>query len=174
MKGAMCMNMVETGRFLQSLRKERGMTQEQLAECLGVTAKTISRWETGVYLPPAEMLLALSELYGLTVNELLSAKRLSAEDYKSAAEENLCAAVSDSFTLGERMHFFKRKWQREHLAANLIIGIIIALSCIAGVIFRSAAVEVVCILCASAWLILRNNQMMTYVERRAFRPDEKK
>lgn len=174
MKGAMCMNMVETGRFLKSLRKERGMTQEQLAERLGVTAKTISRWETGVYLPPAEMLLALSELYGLTVNELLSAKRLTAEDYKPAAEANLCAAVSDSFTLSERIHFFKRKWQKEHLAANIIFGIIIALSCVAGVIFRSAAVEVVCLLCAVAWVILRNNQMMTYVERRAFRPDEKK
>lgn len=60
------------------------------------------------------------------------------------------------------------------LSANLIIGIIIALSCIAGVLFRSAAVEVVCLLCEAAWVILRNNQMMTYVERRAFRPDEKK
>ena len=51
------MDMVKIGSFLQTLRREQGLTQAQLGEALGVTGKTVSLWETGTYLPPVEMLL---------------------------------------------------------------------------------------------------------------------
>ena len=46
------MDLQKTGKFISNLRKEKGLTQEQLGEKLGVTNKTVSRWETGTYLPP--------------------------------------------------------------------------------------------------------------------------
>ena len=83
------MDQKKIGQFLQTLRKEKELTQEQLGEKLGVTNKTVSRWETGTYLPPAEALLAMSELFSVSINEILSGKRLSEEEYRAAAEENL-------------------------------------------------------------------------------------
>ncbi len=66
------MDQVQIGRYLAALRRASGLTQDALGEMLGVQGKTISRWETGVYLPPVEMLQALSQRYQLTINELLS------------------------------------------------------------------------------------------------------
>ena len=73
------MDMIKIGEFLAKLRKEQGWTQEQLGEKLGVTNKTVSRWEKGNYLPPVEMLQMMSEVYGLTINEILSGERLTQE-----------------------------------------------------------------------------------------------
>ena len=62
------MDLIKIGRFLAELRKGRELTQAELGEKLGVTNKTVSRWETGNYLPPVEMFEALSRFYGLTIN----------------------------------------------------------------------------------------------------------
>lgn len=87
------MDMQKIGRFLALLRKEQNMTQEELGEKLGVTNKTVSRWETGTYLPPAEMLQSLSALYGITINELLSGERLVEEAYREKAEQNIVTVL---------------------------------------------------------------------------------
>ena len=71
------MDLLSIGNFIAQLRKQNGLTQEQLGEQIGVTNKTVSRWETGVYMPPADALMKMSELFGVTVNELLSGKSLS-------------------------------------------------------------------------------------------------
>ena len=70
------MDTIKIGNFLAVLRKEQGYTQESLGEKLGVSNKTISRWENGNYLPPVEMLQALSSLYKVSINELLSGERI--------------------------------------------------------------------------------------------------
>ena len=62
------MNLIEIGKFIAQLRKERMLSQEQLGKIIGVTNKTISRWETGTYLPPAEMLLSMSKLFDVSIN----------------------------------------------------------------------------------------------------------
>lgn len=90
------MDMKKIGVFLRELRKEQGLTQEELGEKLGVTNKTISRWETGVYLPPVECLKLLSEEYGLTINELLCGQRLEEQSYQSAAEQTIASALERS------------------------------------------------------------------------------
>lgn len=54
---------------MKELRKEKGLTQEQLGEKVDVTNKTVSRWENGNYMPPVECLLILSDIYGVSIND---------------------------------------------------------------------------------------------------------
>lgn len=163
------MDMKETGRFLAELRREQNLTQEQLGAELGVSNKTVSRWETGTYLPPAEMLLALSKKYGLSVNELLSARRLPEREYRREAESNLAAALEQSaFTWRERADFFKRKWRREHIAS----GVLTWLAVLAVWLWSLWSGRIGWMLLAQAAALtlycVRRNRMMIYVEARAF------
>lgn len=63
------------GTFLKSLRMEKGLTQEQLAEKCGVSNRAVSRWETGINMPDLDILIQLSEDYGVTIRELLDGER---------------------------------------------------------------------------------------------------
>ena len=83
------MDQVKIGRFIAELRKEKGLTQAQLAEHFEVSNKAVSKWETGKSLPDASIMIDLCNLLGITVNELLSGERISMEDYKEKAEEHL-------------------------------------------------------------------------------------
>ena len=71
------MDLVKTGKFLQALRKEKGLTQEQLAEQMGVALRTVSRWETGSNMPDLDILMDLSDLYAVDLREILSGERKS-------------------------------------------------------------------------------------------------
>ena len=163
------MDLVQIGKFIAQLRKEHEFTQEKLGEILGVTNKTISRWETGTYLPPAGMLASMSNLFHVTINELLSGKRLTQDEYKIAAEKNLRQVVkASSFTLKEKIAFYKEKWLKEHITAMFCWGIGIITVLVVGIILSlpiliSAAMLL--LLTGHAW---RNNIMMAYVERNAF------
>lgn len=98
------MDQIKTGKFIATLRKEKGLTQEQLGEKLGVTNKTISRWENGNYMPDIEMLSLLSKEFDVSINELISGERLLLDDFKKAADNNLVTALNNSiFTLKERI-----------------------------------------------------------------------
>lgn len=66
------------GEFLYSLRKEKGKTQAELADALGVTNKAVSKWETGEAMPETSLLLPISRIFGVTVDELLDGKRAEA------------------------------------------------------------------------------------------------
>ena len=61
--------------FLRELRKERGLTQEQAAEALFVSSKTLSRWETGATVPDLETLMKLAEYYRVDIKELIDGER---------------------------------------------------------------------------------------------------
>lgn len=87
------MDTQKIGKFLKSLRTQHNMTQEQLGEKLGVTNKTVSRWETGNYLPSIDCLKILSELYQISINEILSGEILEADEFRDAAEENITIAL---------------------------------------------------------------------------------
>lgn len=69
------MNQVKTGQFLKDLRKEKGVTQEQLAEVLGVSNRSISRWENGVNMPDLDLLIELAKYYDIEIGEILDGKR---------------------------------------------------------------------------------------------------
>ena len=97
------MDMIKIGKFLSELRREKNLTQEELGEELGVTNKTVSRWETGTYLPPVEIIQILSQKYGVSINEILSGERISDNEYKEKAEENMKEVLSKSvFPLCEK------------------------------------------------------------------------
>ena len=68
------MDAVKIGQFLCALRKERRWTQQEAAARLGVTDKSISKWETARGLPDITVLPALAQLYGVTVDEIMLAK----------------------------------------------------------------------------------------------------
>ena len=163
------MDLVQIGKFIAQLRKEHGFSQEKLGEMLGVTNKTISRWETGTYLPPAEMLVSMSNLFHVTINELSSGKRLTQDEYKIAAEENLRQVVkASSFTLKEKIAFYKKKWLKEHIAAMCCWGTGIITALVVGIILSLpilVSAAMLLLLVGHAW---RNNTMMAYVERNAF------
>ena len=125
------MDMSKMGAFLQELRKEHGLTQEQLGEKLHISSKTISRWETGTYMPPVEMLLALSELYGVSMNELVAGERLTPEELPVKAEENLAAVMkdNDAFQLQEQKQYWQEKWLTDHRwSIALLVGVFVAVT----------------------------------------------
>ena len=71
------MDQKKTGLFLKNLRKNKNMTQEQAAEKLGVSSRTISRWETGEYMPDISMLVDIAEMYEVDVREIIDGERMS-------------------------------------------------------------------------------------------------
>ena len=70
------MNIQKIGKLIAACRKEKGMTQAQLAEKLGVTNKTVSQWENGNYMPDLTILEPLSHELGISLEELLSGERI--------------------------------------------------------------------------------------------------
>lgn len=89
------MNQVQIGKFIAAERKQKGYTQRQLADRLGISDKTISKWETGKGFPEMSLMLPLCECLGITVNELLSGERLSDSEYKQKAEEKLVNMIKE-------------------------------------------------------------------------------
>ena len=82
------MNPKEIGVFLKQLRNEKGITQERLAEILGVSGRTVSRWETGTNLPDLSILVQISEYYDVEIKEILNGERKS-ENMDSELKETL-------------------------------------------------------------------------------------
>ncbi|MBQ8849422.1 MAG: helix-turn-helix domain-containing protein [Clostridia bacterium] len=89
------MDQTKTGRFIAELRREKEMTQRQLADRLNISDKTVSKWETGKGMPEISLMIPLCELLGISVSELLSGERLSADLYKKKAEENIMDLVKE-------------------------------------------------------------------------------
>jgi transcriptional regulator with XRE-family HTH domain len=83
------MDQVKIGKFIRELRMEQCMKQREIAEQLGVTDKTVSKWECGNGLPEVALMLPLCTILGISVNELLSGERLEDVDYRDRAEENI-------------------------------------------------------------------------------------
>ena len=163
------MDLVKIGKFIAELRKEYKLTQEQLGEKIGVTNKTVSRWENGNYLPPVDILLAISQLFNVSINEILCGKRLSEENYKEAAETNLIHTLeSSSFSLKEKIDFYKSKWLKDHIAILVLVGVCIIGVMLAGILCKQIWLTIVApimMVLAHAW---RNNTMMIYVEKNAY------
>ena len=80
------MDQIKVGAFLKDLRKEKGITQEQLAEKLGVSGRTISRWETGNNMPDISLLVEIAEYFDVSIPEIIKGERKS-EDMKEEAKE---------------------------------------------------------------------------------------
>lgn len=163
------MDMQRIGQFLAQLRKEQGLTQEQLAQELGTSNKTISRWETGTYLPPVEMLQLLSERYGMTINELLQGQRIAPEEQLAAANETIARVIRESpFLFKERQTYWQRKWVTDH-RFEIILLIVLALAAqVLSIVLGRPAWATAGAILALAGVMFLNNRKAEYVEHHLY------
>lgn len=102
------MDLIKVGAFLQTLRKEKGLTQEQLAEQVGVARRTVSRWETGSNMPDLDILLELADFYSVDLREILDGERKSEQMNEELKETVLQVADysnEEKARLLKRMHW---------------------------------------------------------------------
>ncbi len=83
------MNQVKIGKFIADCRKQKNLTQMQLAEKFGITDKAISKWERGIALPDSSIMLELCDILGITVNELLNGEKIDMENNNQKNEQIL-------------------------------------------------------------------------------------
>lgn len=110
------MNQIKIGEFIAKERKQKKLTQQQLADILGISNKTVSKWECGNGLPEISLLLPLCKELDISVNELLSAERLSDTEYQQKAEENMMNLMQE------------REENRKKFWLTFVIGIMAAVS----------------------------------------------
>lgn len=113
------MDQVKIGKFIQTLRKERKLTQSDIAKKLNISDKTVSKWETGNGLPDVSLMLPLCEILSISVNELLSGEKLDEKQYHSRAEENIMSLMTE------------KKRARRNIAVAIITIVISLIACIA-------------------------------------------
>lgn len=118
------MTQTEIGRFIAQCRKEKKLTQSQLADKLNLTDRAVSKWETGKCMPDSSIMLELCKILEITVNELLSGEKIDAENYEKKANENLIALKRKGEKNVERkgMAFFL-------FSVALLSGIVVCLIC---------------------------------------------
>ena len=109
------MNENKIGSFIQLCRKGKGMTQKDLAEQIGVSDKTISKWENGNSVPDTEILSSLCQSLDISVNELLSGEKLPVETYPQRAEENMMNLLKEN------------EDNRKSSTIQLIVGIVLGI-----------------------------------------------
>lgn len=101
------MDQIKIGAFFKELRKEKGLTQEQLAEQFNVSRRTVSRWETGSNLPELDILIEMADYYEVELRELLNGERKS-EDMNRELEETVLKVAEysneDKLKITKRMH----------------------------------------------------------------------
>lgn len=96
------MNQQKIGSFIRELRKEQGITQEQLAEQFNVSARTISRWETGHNMPDISLLVEISEFFDVSIPEIINGERKSEnmnEEVKEVAEKLSDYAIEEKINM---------------------------------------------------------------------------
>ncbi|MBR3936230.1 MAG: helix-turn-helix transcriptional regulator, partial [Oscillospiraceae bacterium] len=112
------MDQAKTGRFISELRRKKSLTQEELGRRLGVSNKTVSRWENGNYMPDLSMLKPLSEVLCISLNELLSGEYISQENVAEKAEESIESTLEYS-----SQKIKKSKWKMYLIVAGTVLGL---------------------------------------------------
>ena len=157
------------GKFIAKLRKDKNMTQEQLGEVLGVTNKTISRWENGNYMPNIEMLQLLSQTFGVSINELIYGEYILDEDFRKQADQNLIDMVKESaFSFEEQRRFWVCKWRREHISLFVLLAFVLAVAVALPLLANKTGYLYLVPLIALVEYGWQNNRMMIYVENQLY------
>lgn len=112
-KGALGMNQIKFGMFMKELRKRNGLTQEQVAERLNVSNRTVSRWETGTNMPDISLLIEIAKIYDVSIPELIDGEKKSEKineetdeiarkmsDYAEAEKTTILRSVTKESLLG--------------------------------------------------------------------------
>ena len=120
------MNQEKIGKFIAMLRKEKNFKQEALASALGVSNKTISRWETGKYMPDLSLFPLLSKELGVSVNELMSGEKIDKKEYQDEFEKNVVNTIA-------KVDKSTRNWNilgYISIGVMILLFIVIATSCV--------------------------------------------
>ncbi len=170
------MDQEKIGKFISKLRKEKNMTQQELADKLGVTDRAISHWENGRRLPDYSLLKDLCDVLSISINELFSGEKISNENYKKKADENLMNALENSsFSLQEKIVYYKKKWKKEHIS-TIVIAVIFWVVLLAALKLQNvdfSLISTIGSLLSVLIYIVLYNRMMIYVENNAYRKIEK-
>ena len=111
------MDQKKTGEFLKQLRKEKGLTQEQLAEHIVVSGRTVSRWETGSNMPDLSVLVELADYYDVDIREIIDGERKS-ENMNDETKDTLKKVAE--YTAEEKKKLKKKM-------ADMMIGAVVLL-----------------------------------------------
>ena len=122
------MDQIKIGKFIAELRRNKNMTQEQLGERLGVSFKTVSKWENGRGMPELSTLKPLSNELGISINELLSGEKIQKEMYQERLEENIINTID---------YTNKKIENRNNLIVLILIAFGVLISITAVAIFPS-------------------------------------
>lgn len=161
------MDPIKVGKQLARLRRQAGLTQEQLGAKLGVTNKSISRWENGNSMPDIEMVGLLAKEFHVSVDELLAGETRP-EAPRPKAEEKSKAAAASAFTFDERKAYFKKRWRREHRSLFVIMGLILLASLILPFVLDRPGLVGLAPILAVVGHCYQHNKMMIYVENNLY------
>jgi transcriptional regulator with XRE-family HTH domain len=170
------MNQEKIGKFIASCRKDKKLTQEQLAEKLNISKNAISKWERGLNLPDVSIMQALCKILGITLNELFIGENIIDEKYKEVADNNLINALENSsFTLKEKIDFYKKKWKKEHISKMVLcfISWIVLIIVLKIQNFEIHIIGTIAGTLSVLFYLVLYNQMMIYVENNAYKKIEK-
>ncbi len=163
------MDQEKIGKFIARMRKEQKLTQNQLAEQLGVTDKSVSRWENGKCLPDVSLYKDLCHILGITLNEFFSGEKIKEEKFKEQADNNLFNALKNSsFTLKEKIKYYEDKWDKEHFFELTIAMLIIVGFIIYGFI-KDNGIQFIFMIIGFTYGIWENNRKKAYIEKNAYR-----
>lgn len=101
--GDVNMNLQKTGQLIAALRRERGLTQKELAQLLGVTDKAVSRWETAKGFPDVSILPGLSEVLGISVTELVAGERIAPDDLERRSDSVVLGALTYTKSVSRKL-----------------------------------------------------------------------
>ena len=110
------MDQIKIGKFIQEKRKEKELTQSDLAEKLNITDRAISKWENGICLPDAGTMPLLCEILGVSINDLFSGEKVDMKNNEKKLEENLL-----------EMTKLKEQKDKELLTMEIVIGVLSSL-----------------------------------------------
>ncbi len=102
------MDQGKIGKFIGEIRKEKNMKQKELADLLGVTSKTVSRWETGKYMPDLSLFITISEILGISLNELMQGERIIGKKNVDSIEIEVKLEIEQT-KYQELLEYFKNK-----------------------------------------------------------------
>lgn len=88
------MNQERIGKFIAECRKKQKMTQQELAEKLGVTDRAVSNWENGKNMPDLSLFKSLCNILNITINDLISGKKVNEKEYQAKLEENIVNTIN--------------------------------------------------------------------------------
>ncbi|MBQ2937361.1 MAG: helix-turn-helix transcriptional regulator [Clostridia bacterium] len=170
------MDQEKIGKFIATCRKDKKLTQEQLAEKLNISKNAVSKWERGLNLPDVSIMQELCRILGITLNKLFIGDKIIDEKYKEVADDNLLNALENSsFTLKEKIYFYKNKWKKEHIS-KMVLCFISWIILIVALKFQNVEFYIIGTIAGMLsvlFYIVLYNQMMIYVENNAYKKTEK-